>query len=282
MLAFSAMPMMACKEKVTLPNASAAQSSQRATLCGNVKCPRVGDYEEIWNEPVVLIDGSVIQGSATQGGLQPDYEIDTNQLAVKAFLDVLKARVAKETEYWPRVDAAIAAVQQALPNGGYTFGPYRSVMKQFKDAGERIPLEAYLEVNGGVCRENAIFLNLALSAAGVPSYYAYFVAQMGPRIEDHAVVLIKDENAQDVYVVDSYNSAFNARRLSDLATEKGAQREHLTAPLKKASFFAGARLVRLNAYPRYWLPERKDPLNLQNDAFIDRMSTLESGGFDRN
>jgi hypothetical protein len=268
----------ACLQKAQTNRQSESKSSRPATLCADAPCPLSEAYEEIWNEPVVLVDGSVVQGSAIVGGLQPDYEIDTDTASMRAFLEKARKRMAKETGYWQRINSAIGVVQEAIPNDSYTFPPYRNIMKNFKDAGKRIPLEAYLEVKGGVCRENAILLNLALSAGGVPSYYSYFVAELDDRVEDHAVVLVKDENNQEVFVADSYNSDFNARRLVDLTSKSGASKEHKLAPLKDTSFFKGARFLRLNSYPRYWLPKKLDPLKLQNDEFIDSISTLESGG----
>lgn len=216
---------------------------------------------------VDIPDGAYVQGSSTFGGIQPDYRIDLNDPDLKLFLEQVRGAVAKSfmirslekvglrrLANHKKIELVTALVQKALPQGAYDAEPYLRILEEHRLQNVDITLGSYLRCQAGVCRENALLTHQALKAVGVENRFVYvFANQYGGAPEDHAIVVVEEKGVR--WIVDPYNPNFHGRSLEDLMEPAGSN----TRTPRLASFATSkgdvARILRINSYPTYWIPE---------------------------
>lgn len=216
---------------------------------------------------VDLPDGSYVQGSSNVGGLQPDYQINLQEPELKAFLERVKQVVESSQEISASVSQGMRdyafdetirtvrkLVQSALPEREYDAPPYLQVLSNHREQGMNIGLGSYLQCQAGVCRENALLMHFALKAAGIPNKFFYVKVDLISHREDHAIVVVELPNGR--WIVDSFNDTFHGMNLDEIMKTEGQAR---TARPRVASFSESppttARIVRINSYPIFWIPE---------------------------
>jgi hypothetical protein len=207
--------------------------------------------------PAEITDGSLIEGSARQGGVQPDYRISLQGPRIKAFLKA----AAQIREQGLSVPDTIAAVNQLtrsrLSRTSYTGWSYLRLVNRFKSKKMPIDLESYFDSKCGVCRENALVNHFALKAAGLAPQFSYVRisrTESGRSIvEDHAINLVKIDG--ESFVVDAYFLPFNGHKLSDLKTEVGVNFGLLFgSPIVDQNGSETARIIATLPYPRLFVP----------------------------
>jgi len=190
--------------------------------------------------------GSIVEGSAHKGGIQPDYVIDLDSDGMKTFLS--GARKLKKGSPGKRelIDRVVKYVDDAIKGDSYTSEKYRALLKQYKERGENVPLSEYLACNSAVCRENGLLLHFALKEVGIENKHVYAFVAQGETREDHAFVVV--DYGKKKMVFDAYNSNFNGTDLEKLM-EKGVRRSGLNI-----------KVERINNFPRIWVPKELAPL----------------------
>lgn len=204
-------------------------------------------------------DGSYVEGSYRQGGMQPDYHIDYNHPHIQRLLAYAR-RVKKDGgSFWSKVERLQVYIKKRhLPKGDYEAPAYIGLNKEALRLGANVSLGEYSACRSGVCRENALFLHLALKEAGIPNYHAYAaVRQMSVQwgfdnTENHGFVVAEHEGKK--WVLDSYNSNFNGYLLEDLMSPKGVTRLAARAPIavRSPDF---RRILKFNDFPKVWIPK---------------------------
>ncbi len=200
-------------------------------------------------------EGSVIQGSAAYGGIQPDYLINFTDVKFKTlrdYLDQIKANTA--LTFLKKVELTKRAVSSLLKKKSYDELSNSLLALQYKEDGQDIPLSEYAHHSTGVCREHALILHKALNWIGVENHYVY--AKISREIsdveitEDHAFNTIHFEN-QD-WIIDSYYRGFDGFLYSDIVAGVGRPRSLPGTPEYKSQ----RSIIRINNYPLAWLPKR--------------------------
>ena len=201
--------------------------------------------------PVRLTPGAVVEGSSVNGGMQPDYLVDSDSPVLKALLGFARAVGHSSLTYWEKVDRLLDFVgNHVLPAGEYDDADYLALMKRYREAGQRVPLSAYARIHAGVCRENALFTHLLLAAAGIDNRHVYAKVDGGDGVQDHAFTVVEHDGAS--WVVDSYFESFDGYRVSDLMKPGGPAPGDPVAPLARHHHFR--RVLRINPYPLYTFP----------------------------
>lgn len=149
---------------------------------------------------------SVVEGSTAHGGIQPDYIISKSDPYLrKMILDMeqLKRRLESQSNYSRlstndqqkiKIKQLHSYFADEMLFRDYNSPKYLKINAAYKHNKEDIPLGEYLRIRSGVCREHALLSHLALKALGVPNKYVYGVAQVGSRSEDHAFVVVIQQN----------------------------------------------------------------------------------------
>lgn len=227
---------------------------------------------------VDLYDGSYVQGSKSFGGIQPDYRIDLTDPDLVKFIKQVKRAITlsykiqilnaigkKEAARTKTIELVSALVHEALPLGEYDSAPYLEVLKEHRLKDIDISLGSYLKCGAGVCRENALITHVTLKAVGIENKYVYAFVQQGQQTEDHAFVVVQDQNGR--WVVDPYNSNFHGQNFDDLLLESGHEKAvPRLKPFAKTTATI-VKIVRVNNYPTYWVP-KKHFKNLFTNAFL--------------
>lgn len=216
------------------------------------------DYEKA-SGLVDIPNGSYVEGSHRQGGVQPDYHIDYSHPEIKRLLAHARKVAKEEPEYWPRVQRLLDYIRSwHLPNRDYESPNYVKLNKKYKKMGADVPLGEYSACRSGVCRENALLLHAALKEAGIPNYHAYAQIRRASRfhnydlVEDHGFVVAEHQGKH--YVLDSYYVGFNGYLLEDLMSKEGITPKSEMAPV--ASEFVGyRRILKINQFPTVWVPK---------------------------
>jgi len=209
-------------------------------------------YVEARGGMVNLKSGSLIEGSTSHGGLQPDYILDTWVQEWKPLLGFAQ-EVGRSTQpYWSKIDSILDYLEtRVLPASDYENPAYLGILEEYRLKGEQVPLSRYAAVRAGVCRENALFTHMALKAAGIANRHVYTWVESADAPEDHAFTVVEHDGEE--WIVDSYNDHFNGYRLKDLMKEGGPRPGDPVAPVRRT--YRYRRVVRINDYPRYWIPK---------------------------
>jgi hypothetical protein len=217
------------------------------------------NYHRIQGGLVDIPDGSYVEGSHRFGGIQPDYHVDASHPEIKRLLAYARKAKREEPDFWKRVQRIVTYIQKwQLPNRKYEDPGYLALNKKTLQAGSDVSLGEYAACRAGVCRENALYLHLALKEAGVPNYHAYAQIKRASRyydyelVEDHAFVVAEHEGKQ--WVVDSYYRGFNGYLLKDLMSRKGITPESEMSPIARA-FVGQRKVLRINEFPAIWAPK---------------------------
>ncbi|WP_413586409.1 transglutaminase-like domain-containing protein [Bdellovibrio sp. HCB274] len=214
---------------------------------------------------VQLPPGSYVQGSVSYGGIQPDYKINVDDPALDNFLKEVVALARnnpdiRKAEYFAppskvrdlKIAFVTDLIRQTLVHRSYDSVPYLKVLREHRELSKDINLGSYIQCSAGVCRENALLTHQALQALKIESYYVYTKVQVGQRIEDHAMVVVKDANR--LWIVDPYNATFHGRDFNEMRDERSlSQLPRLVAPYARKSTYVG-RIVEVLNYPTYWIP----------------------------
>lgn len=165
---------------------------------------------------------SIVEGSVSNGGLQPDYIIDFSSEAFKPAREYAKSVAG--LPLWEKIQAIQKYVRTGmLTDGSYTGPKYLAKMAEYKTGALDIPLSEYPSCNSGVCRENGMISHLLMKEAGIPNFYIYTKSfeQLGEKIktEGHGFVVLEIDG--EFWTADSYNKNFNRHKLKDLLSSEG-------------------------------------------------------------
>lgn len=184
---------------------------------------------------VRLTDGSVVEGSISNGGLQPHTLIDFEHPALKPLLkeaESLRGRDIQEI-----IHIIFEASNRILKNRAYEDQVYLKLMQQGREnAGSVLSFGEYVSYRAGTCREYAVFAHLMLQSAGIDNELTYALVthlksardKFDTVTEDHAFVVIS-HNGQK-FIVDPYFYEAHGRPLDHLLTHWDLVRETPAAP----------------------------------------------------
>ena len=160
---------------------------------------------------VRLEHGTIVEGSARFGGIQPDYIIDLEHPALKALLDEAQSWRGKSRV--EKIRRAQRLVKKTLANDSYDAPGYLALLETYRQKLEPISIGEYARCGAGVCRENAIIGQILLRAAGEDARYHY-VHLPNERV-DHAVVLLpRHEGARRLTSFDVVDFYFKEKAVS--------------------------------------------------------------------
>lgn len=203
----------------------------------------------------ILPDGSIVQGSASHNGIQPDYIVDFENPEfhdLRQYIDGIKKD--PNVELLEKVELIKNAVSSLLEKKLYSDRSNYLLAQMYKEAGKDIPLSEYARYRTGVCREHALVLHKALSRLGVDNHFVYAkiereTASLERVVEDHAFNTIIYQGKE--WVIDSYISDFNGFLFKDLLEGKDKPDR-----LRGISEYRGQRrILHLNSYPIVWVPK---------------------------
>ncbi len=217
-----------------------------------------GDFNRLQGGVINIENGAYVQGSSEFGGLQPDYIINFDDPALKEVLNLAKEIGLQSLPFWQKVNQVKKLVgERTLKSKSYTNRKYLALMKSYRNRSEDIPLSAYIEYGGGVCRENGMLLHLALKAAKIANNYVYARAgqQTDGRIqsEDHGFTVLSHEGKN--WIIDSYNSNFDGVDFESLLKPEGVGPNDLKAPFTKPLTSNRIWLQKILNYPTVWNPK---------------------------
>jgi hypothetical protein len=217
---------------------------------------------------IELENGSVVEGSVSKGGMQPNYVVDYADSNLKRLIS--DARSIKDRPLLEKIKLITSAAQRTLHKNGYEDPDYLKLMKHFRERGEAIPVGQYIEGGCGTCRENAIFMHLALKEAGVPnkltySKYTHFnydarTGNISTVTEDHAFSVVELEGKP--YIIDSYFHEAHGLSLQAITDDKFITRDTPRAPwaydlwdkLPASVERLPVHVEKIHDFPKYWIP----------------------------
>lgn len=203
-----------------------------------------------------LPNNSILEGSASHGGIQPDYIIDREHPDIQAIIKVIKEATSKTEDFWKKVEIITHFVKtDVLPEGEYDNPRYRKLVKEYKEAGVDIPLSAFISCRAGVCRESAMITHILLDEIGIENFYLYVRVKTIADFfepEDHALIGLKYKG--EVWTVDSFNENFNGFLLEDLLAGGDDTLEQKKAPFA-AEIHPYRKILKIHNYPKAWLPK---------------------------
>lgn len=199
-------------------------------------------------------EGSIIQGSASHGGIQPDYIIDfegSQFSELRGYLESLKSN--SSLDLLRKIELIRREVDSILENKQYSDEENYRLAQSYKDENKDIPLGEYIRHRAGVCREHALILHKALSWAGIANHFVYASVErdMGSSdlIEDHAFNTVSIGGKE--WVIDSYYKSFHGFLFADL--QMGKIRPEKLPGI--ADFNSRRRILKINNYPLAWIPK---------------------------
>ncbi len=205
----------------------------------------------------VIPKNSIVEGSSEYGGIQPDYEIDSDAAEMKRILSYARALKSKSMTQWQRIDKISKYIKRyVLPKRDYDQPEYVELVKEHTAKGKVVPLSSYIKCKAGVCREYSMLTHLMLNEAGIPSFHAYAKIRRASNtdeydiVEDHGFVVVRIRGKD--WVVDPYYWGFHGFNLNDLMSENGITEHSKTAPV--ATPGPGFRkIIELHTFPRIWV-----------------------------
>lgn len=208
-------------------------------------------------------EGTIIQGSASHGGIQPDYVVDFESprfAELRENLDLLKAN--PRIPQLDKVAITTKAVSSLLKNKHYSDKSNYLLAEMYKNDGMDIPLSEYVHHETGVCREHALILHFALSRVGIPNHFVYAKIQREVQnrntiTEDHAFNTIKHAGRE--WVIDAYYGGFHGFDFEDLKLGKA----HPNRLPGIADYPGNRSILHLNKYPLAWIPRNSKVLKCE-------------------
>ena len=212
---------------------------------------------------IELDDDTLVEGSWSVGGKQPDFWIDyQDPILRERVLDPARVIGARDEDVWKRIERIQKLVRKSLKYDGHENRGYIRHNERLLAEGDRIAsLGEYVELKAGVCRENALLTTVALRAAGFDARFGYFKAQEGRTvIGDHAIALVEVEGV--TYIVDSFTpfgTVLNGHRLAEMLNPPRNRKYH-PSPLASGNEYEpnGYKLVP-NDYPRVRTGDYRSP-----------------------
>lgn len=225
------------------------------------------NYTAYTGSLMTLPNGTHIEGSARQGGMQPDYLMDLDAPDFRRVLDYGKSLKRSKLDFWEKIRRIEKYIEQRVfPGVHYEDARYRRVSKNYLRMRQDIPLSRYLSAGSGVCREHALVMHQILQAAGIENFHAYAKIRRASVtggfdiVEDHAFNVVKYEGK--IWAVDSYYWGFNGYLLRDLVSAKGITEKSLVAPIATPSN-GFRRILAFNSFPQVWVPNNLEPVVLE-------------------
>ncbi|MDO9182197.1 MAG: transglutaminase-like domain-containing protein [Bacteriovorax sp.] len=209
---------------------------------------------------------SIIEGSTSVGGIQPDYIADFENIAfdpIRAYAKEIKKSNKSLTEKIESISNFIA--DNILKNKSYSNKEYLDLVKQYREKGIDIPLSEYIRISGGVCREHALITHYALKEAGIANTYLYVTAQLGEHVEDHAVNIIEYKNEK--WIIDSYNKRFNGLKLKDVLNGLDNPKDELFGHDSSGKF---RKFIKFNNHPEVWFPRDEFKNKIPSSVYLLR------------
>lgn len=205
---------------------------------------------------VALRDNAVIEGSVDHGGVQPHYIVDAQNPRMRNFLKGAREIGQSPLEFWEKVRQVSSYSRQFTQHWEYNDPVYLSLIQSYRERGASIPLSAYLEKQCGVCREQAMLLNLALQASGLDSHYLYVHVFLKDNsyLEDHAINIVRYEGID--WIIDSRRSEYTGRRLVDVLKPGGIRTDDPVSPmsLPPPQLDVIGDRFEIAPYPLYYVP----------------------------
>ncbi len=208
-----------------------------------------------------IADGSYIEGSWRQGGIQPDYIIDWESREFQKIRNFAR-RLKKRTDlsYWEKIDSINRYLsERVFPNFSYDAPDYLRLNKRHLKMKQDVPLSKYVACGSGVCREYALVVHLALKEAGIQNQHVYAKIHRASKsdglgvVEDHAFVVVKHQGKR--WVVDPYYWGFNGFLLDDLLRPEGVTASSRAAPIATPGPDFRS-ILEINPFPRIWRPKK--------------------------
>lgn len=204
---------------------------------------------------IELGDRMLVEGSWSVGGSQPDFWIDYRDASLFERIVAPAREIGRGPgDVWEKIRQVQQLVNRTLPHDGHHHVPYERHAERASQVEDRVAsLGEYVDLQAGVCRENALLTTLALREAGIDARYGYFHTFVGGESHaDHAVALVEVDDV--TYVVDSFwpfGSVLNGHRLIDLLRPPADGRYPHAGPLHRTDGVspAGYRLEP-NDFPR--------------------------------
>jgi len=235
---------------------------------------------------VDIPDGSFVEGSHRFNGVQPDYHVDYNHPEIQRLIRYARRARREEPDFWKRIARIKEYVRRRHLSGfDYEDPRYVKLNEQHVRSGVDVSLGEYASCGAGVCRENALYMHIALKEAGIENYHGYAQIQRMSRFlnfdltEDHGFVVVPRDG--ELWVVDSYYRGFNGYRLRDLMSKQGITPESVAAPIAEP-FVQFRRIIRINPFPVIWSPKKgKSPRSLQIEDYFAPPKTEPSEYYHR-
>jgi hypothetical protein len=232
-----------------------ARFAKKPGKASSVKPPlklKNANFQKVSGKPVALTHGSVVEGSTSHGGIQPNYVIDLAHPAFKKILAQVRALQYRPIEFWDKVETVMNIVAKTLKDKEYQSTPYIRMLSKSRKEGKNVSLGDYLFHHCGVCREHALLTHMVLQQAGIKTKYTYVKASQGEDTEDHAIVTI--HHGGEVWVLDAYNDNFNGGRFKDFVKPGGSRPSDPRLPFAQPYIYGCS--FKVNPYPTYWIPNK--------------------------
>lgn len=202
-------------------------------------------------------DGDIVEGSTSNGGLQPDYLIDLNAPGWRPLFAECDRIRKSDRSFWEKVESiSILIGSQVFDGRSYTDERYQLLMKKHRDNASIVPLSSYLKCAAGVCREHALVTHILLKRAGIPNSYVYALTQVSDPhtdayfpAEDHAFVIVDHEGEK--WTVDAYNRDYDGFLFDELVSPKGLTLKSSGCPLAEKIDFT-RRVLKIHPFPRVY------------------------------
>lgn len=212
---------------------------------------------------VDIPDGSFVDGSHRRGGIQPDYHVDYKHPEIQRLIRYARRVERSEPDFWKRIDRISSYIRSwHLPGREYENESYLKLNKKFLEQGKDVPLGEYSACRAGVCRENGLYLHIAMKEAGIENYHGYAQIMRSSRfhnyeiVEDHAFTVVKHKG--ELWVVDSYYGGFNGFKLEDLMSKDGVTKKSAAAPIANPQP-GFRRIIKINPFPQVYVPKKAGP-----------------------
>lgn len=159
---------------------------------------------------VPVEDGTLVEGSWSVGGKQPDFLVDYRDESLRrSVVEPARAIGAGPGSTWEKIRALQELVRSVVPNDGHRDPGYIAHNASLLAKLDRVAsLGEYVDLRAGVCRENALLTTIALREAGFDARFGYFKVLERKRFApdeafgDHAVALLEVDGV--TYVIDTF------------------------------------------------------------------------------
>ncbi len=219
-------------------------------LAGWSPPPNPSNYVITRGGEVELPSNSVVQGSASFGGQQPDFILNFDDRAFDPLRAEARRIGALEIPIWEKIERLRHYLNRDVLPGGED-ASYLQHLRGYTSQGADIPLSSYLSCGRGVCRENALFMHFLLREAGIDNRYVYVNAYQGSRVQNHAICVVEVDGKR--WIVDAFNRNFHGYsydQLLDPRLTPGTVLER--SPIANGGTIF--RRIETISHPTYWRP----------------------------